>query len=146
MAAKKQHAFKAIEKAVLEARAKGILIYRTPMFDWTGLSDGDRSLPKGVDATGAVLLQMGYGRCEFTYNGKGDIYGTGEVRPKGWTVLVQKHLGVGVFWLWCFWNGWDNHRQIQVAEKDKNGDIIGWKDEGVSKEAIKMSKRLCSRY
>lgn len=141
MAAKKQHAFKAIERAVLEARAKGILIYRRPMFDWTDLGE-DRSLPKGVDATGAVLLQMGYGKSDF-YDA---TYGSGEVRPKGWPVLVQKYLDIGVFWLYSFWQGWDNGRTIQVAIKNDKGDIIGWKDDEVSKAADRMVKRLCSRY
>ena len=92
-----------ILKAVQEARDKGIQIVRLPMFDWTGLSDKEnRSLPKACDSTGAVLIQMGFGKSVF-YDA---TYGSGESRPEGWIILVQKHLGVGVFWLWCWWNGW----------------------------------------
>jgi hypothetical protein len=140
--AKKQHAFDTVVKAIAEARARGIHIVRQPMFDWISLG-GDRSLPRACDATGAVLIQMGYGKSEFTYSGRTDVYGTGEVRPKGWPLLVQNHLGVGVFWLWCFWMGWGYSNQMQVSVTNDNGDIVGWKDEEVSREAIKLAKKFC---
>jgi hypothetical protein len=140
---KKRHAFTAIEQAVVEARAQGIEIVRGGcLFDWSGLGE-DKSLPRACCATGAVLIQMGYGKSSFTYNGKIEVYGTGKERPEGWPLLVQKHLDVGVWWLWCFWMGWDYHNQIQTPVKDKNGDTIGWKDDEVSRMAIRMSKRLC---
>jgi len=142
--AKKQRAFDLFEEAMREARAQGIKIVRQPMFDWTGLGE-DRSKPKACDATGAMLIKMGYGRSEYTYNGKTEVYGSGEVRPKGWPLLVQKHLGVGVWWLWCFWMGWDYGNQIQVAETNDNGDVVGWRDEEVSKAAIKLAKKWVRR-
>jgi len=140
---KKQHAFTAIEGAVAEARAQGIQIVRGGcLFDWSGLGE-DKSLPRGCCATGAVLIQMGYGKSSFTYNGKTEVFGTGKERPKGWPLLMQQHLDVGVWWLWCFWMGWDYHNQISVPVKDKDGNTVSWKDDEVSKAAIKMSKRLC---
>lgn len=135
--AKKKHALEAVEKAVEKARAQGIEIVRQPMFDWTGLGE-DKSKPKACDATGAVLIQMGYGKCEWD----GEVLGTGEIRPEDWPLLVQHHLGVGVFWLHCFWMGWGYNNQIQVEVTNKDGAHVGWKDEEVSKAAIKLAKRL----
>jgi hypothetical protein len=88
---------------------------------------------------------MGYGKSEFTYNGKTEVYGTGEVRPKGWPLLVQKHLGVGIFWLWCWWSGWSYGNQIETAVFNDNGYITGWKEEEVSKLANKLAKRYTRR-
>lgn len=139
--AKKQQALDAIEQAVREVRSQGIRIVRQPMFDWTGLGE-DRSKPKACDATGAVLITMGYGKWSFTYNGRTEVYGTGKDRPTGWPLLVQEHLGVGAFWLWCFWMGWGYNTQMQVPVTNDNGDIVDWKDEPVSKAAIAMARKL----
>jgi hypothetical protein len=134
--AKKRRAFDKVEEALRAAKAQGIRIVRVPMFDWTDLGE-DRSKPRACDATGAVLIQMGYGKAVFD----GKEYGSGVVRPKGWVVEMQNYLGVGVYWLYSFWLGWDQGRQIQIAETNDNGDIVGWKDEPVSKETIKLAKR-----
>ena len=140
--AKKQHAFQAFEQAVIEVRSTGVQIVRQPMFDWTELGE-DRSKPRACDATGAMLITMGYGKSSFTYGGQTEVYGTGKDRPKQWPLLVQEHLGVGAFWLWCFWMGWGYNNQMQVPVTNDNGDIVGWKDEDVSREAIKMAKKFC---
>lgn len=137
--AKKQHALDAVQRAVTEARAQGIEIVRVPMFDWTDLEE-DR--PRACDATGAVLIEMGYGAASFTHGLTTTVYGSGNVRPKDWPLLVQNHLGVGVFWLHCFWMGWSYNNQIQVAVLDDKGKHVGWRDDEVSKAAIRMAKKL----
>lgn len=134
--AKKQKAFDKVESALREAEAQGIRIVRMPMFDWTDLGE-DKSKPRSCDSTGAVLIQMGYGKSVFD----GVEYGTGVVRPEGWLLEMQHYLGVGVFWLYAHWMGWGQSRQLQVAVTNDNGDIVGWKDEEVSKATIRMAKK-----
>jgi len=123
--AKKSHAIKIILQAVHDARQQGIQIVRQPMFDWTGPEGFDK--PKSCDATGAVLLSMGFGHK----------------RPEDWPVLVQKHLGVGVYWLYAFWMGWSYARELQIDIGD--GHIIEWKPEQVSKMANKLAKQHVRR-
>jgi len=137
--AKKKQAFEAVKRSVAEARTQGVEIVRRPLFDWTGPSI---TKPKACDATGAVLLQMGLGASVVTYGGRVMTYGEGEPRPKEWPLLVQKHLGVGAFWLWSFWMGWAYDNQIQVAVTNDNGDIVRWKDEEVCREARTLARKM----
>jgi hypothetical protein len=111
-----------IEKAIKEAKDDGIMIIRRPMFDWSGPDKFEK--PVSCDATGAVLLSLGYG-----YE-----------RPKDWPVMIQKHLGVGVFWLWRWWQGWGYGNKMKLVSGD-NPNSAKMEDDPISVMADKLAKR-----
>lgn len=137
-------ALKLIEQAVQEARARGIVVWRGngAIFDWTG---PDKTLPIAVDVTGAVLLAMGKANSTWVYNGKTIFYGTGEPRERGWTKELQEYLGVGAWWWWRFFRGWSYSQQIEIALRNDNGEVVGWREDEVSKVANRMAKKLTTR-
>ena len=137
-----KQALKLIEQAVRDAKEQGVVVHRGngAIFDWTG---PDRTLPKAVDVTGAVLMAMGRANSTWVYKGKTIFYGKGEPRG-GWSELTE-YLGVNTWWWWRFFRGWSYSQQIEVAELNKDGNIIGWKEDDVSKTAIRMAKKFTTK-
>lgn len=134
-------ALKLIEQAVRDAKEQGVVVWRGngAIFDWTG---PDKTLPKAVDCTGAVLMAMGMTKTVWTFQGRTYEHGAGRLRERGWTKELQEYLGVGAWWWWRFFRGWSYSQQIEIPVRNYSGEIVDWKEDDVSKVANRMAQKL----
>lgn len=129
-----------IEQAVRDAKSQGVIIWRGngAIFDWTG---PDKTIPRAVDCTGAVLMAMGQTRWVST---DGKVYGAGETRKGGWDE-VTGYLEVNTWWWYRWFRGWSYSQLLEVPIKNDKDKIIGWREDNVCRAAYNMAKRLCNK-
>lgn len=108
-----------LRSAIQAAKRKGIRIGRGPAFTWS--KAGRSRPPEVVDATGAVLIEMGWLQL-----------------GPGWLKAFCAYLGVDGFWLWRFWMGWD--RGYQVQSWDEGNKL--WVDDEVSHFAKRLAREM----